>query len=91
MVANGAALWKGFGKTPFLSAYSVPLFFIVFWVCLKVYRYGGWRNVQWGLVDLSDVDAVKRKIMRLDDIRFRATGDENDVGPRGWGNLWGLW
>lgn len=91
VVANGAALWKGFNKTPFLSAYLAPLFFIAFWVCLKVYRYGGLKNVEWGLVDLSDVEAVKRKIMRLDDIRFRATGDENDVGPRGWGNLWGLW
>ena len=91
VVANGAALWKGFNKTPFLSAYLAPLFFIAFWVCLKVYRYGGLGNVEWGLVDLSDADAVKRKIMRLDDIRFRATSDENDVGPRGWGNLWGLW
>lgn len=91
VIANGAALWKGFNKTPFLSAYLAPLFFGAFWVCLKVYRYGGWRNVEWALADLDDVDEVKRKIMRLDDIRFRATGDENDVGPRGWGNLWGLW
>jgi amino acid transporter len=90
VIANGAALWKGFNKTPFLAAYLAPLCFLTFWFCLKVYRAGGPRNVEWSLVDLSNADVVKAAIERLDDIGFKATGDEGDAGPNGWGNLWGI-
>ncbi|OCK78101.1 amino acid transporter [Lepidopterella palustris CBS 459.81] len=90
IVANGASLWKGFNKTPFLTAYLAPLFFLTLWLVVKIYRAGGIRHVEWRLTDLSDPHAVKLKIVRLDDIRFRATVDEDEVQPPGWGNLWGL-
>ncbi|KAL4951066.1 amino acid permease-domain-containing protein [Aspergillus filifer] len=68
IIANGAFLWKGFHKFPFLSSYLFVLVFIAMWILLKVVRGGKWR-----LVDLSNPDKVVRKFRNLHDIRLAAS------------------
>ncbi|KAL4905103.1 hypothetical protein BDW74DRAFT_19060 [Aspergillus multicolor] len=67
IVANGAALWGGFYKFPFLSSYLFILVFIGVWILLKLVRGGNWT---W--VDLSNPDKVVRKLRKLHDIRLAA-------------------
>ncbi|KAL4927347.1 amino acid permease-domain-containing protein [Aspergillus undulatus] len=68
IVANGAFLWGGFYRFPFLSSYLFVLAFIGIWILLKVVRGGRWR-----LLDLSNPDKVVRKFRNLHDIRLAAT------------------
>ncbi|RDW83665.1 Amino acid transporter [Aspergillus mulundensis] len=67
VVANGASLWGGFYKFPFLSSYLFILVVIGVWVLLKLVRGGSWA---W--VDLSNPDKVVRKLRKLHDIRLAA-------------------
>ncbi|CEL10374.1 hypothetical protein ASPCAL13495 [Aspergillus calidoustus] len=67
LVANGAFLWKGFHKFPFLSGYLFLIAFVVLWIFLKVVRGAKWR-----FVDLSNPTKVVRKLRKLHDIRLAA-------------------
>ncbi|KAL2869111.1 uncharacterized protein BJX67DRAFT_371069 [Aspergillus lucknowensis] len=67
IVANGAFLWKGFHKLPFLSAYLFILVFLALWIILKLIR-----GARWHIVDLSNPDKVARKLRNLHDIRLAA-------------------
>ncbi|KAL2841863.1 amino acid permease-domain-containing protein [Aspergillus pseudoustus] len=68
VVANGAYLWKGFHKFPFLSSYLFIVVFVAMWILLKVARGARWRHV-----DLSNPDKVVRKLRKLHDIRLAAS------------------
>ncbi|KAL2788661.1 amino acid permease-domain-containing protein [Aspergillus keveii] len=67
LVTNGAFLWKGFHKFPFLSGYLFLIAFAALWIFLKVVR-----GAKWSFVDLSNPTKVVRKLRKLHDIRLAA-------------------
>ncbi|KAL4783303.1 amino acid permease-domain-containing protein [Aspergillus varians] len=67
IVANGASLWGGFYRFPFLSSYLFVLVFIGVWILLKILRGG-----KWSVVDLNNPDKVVRKIKNLHAVRMAA-------------------
>ncbi|KAL3456861.1 amino acid permease-domain-containing protein [Aspergillus heterothallicus] len=68
IVADGAYLWRGFHKFPFLSSYLFILVFVAMWILLKVVRGARWRHV-----DLSNPERVVKKLRKLHDIRLAAS------------------
>ncbi|KAJ5133678.1 uncharacterized protein N7443_004698 [Penicillium atrosanguineum] len=68
IIANGAALWKGWHLLPFLSAYLTIAVFLGLWVFLKLAR-----GASWSWEDLSSYENVSETIQYLHEIRFSAT------------------
>ena len=64
--------------------------FIVLFLALKIYAFGGIRGIDWRLENLENINEVKAKIRRLDEIKYRASVSGKGKQPVGWGNLWGL-
>ncbi|KAI8932384.1 hypothetical protein NX059_010572 [Plenodomus lindquistii] len=84
VVANGAILWTNPGAQWFFAAYLAPICFIALWIVLKVLRKG-----QWHLVDLSDGEDLRRRMLRLHEIRY-TSAQTSDKSKRSAQNLWGL-
>ena len=95
LVANGAALWKGFHLVPFLASYltvrqTFPLKSLIRWVeslTIQVLVFLGlWavlkivRNANWSFVELSNEARVAEKLKKLHDICKAATRSWFDVG-----------
>lgn len=81
IVANGAFLWRGFQRVPFVSAYLTIIVFVLIVALLKLTK-----GAKWALVDLSQCAEVEEIFRRLNEIRHRGAAD---VEPEK--SLWNLW